>query len=382
MKQNEILNLIDVDVIPYQENEVDVESTVIPFEEILTLGFAAELTQPIFEIINKKNEMVDQLYKIGLPEGAHLSDYKDGKFGTLSDNEQIQNPGQSMMDQMDKVSLNPSTIAMMGMLANMEKQLDDIRELQEEMMKFIELKEKSEQRGNLAFLQDIYENYKFNTDNEKYLENNHLKVLDIKQTAEQKIEFYKTQIKDVIDKDKLLHSDFEVNKDKKSTKNNLGEYQLALYTYAFASLMDIIFLENYNEEFLRNIKNKILSYKEEYQSLYDSVMGKIEVDAQTSVEQHILGGVSKASKLLGGKLKNTSFGKKHNVEDKMNWVSEGVGNYKEHRADISGLKLIENNQAKVDPFIENIDKINQVYNKPVEVLFDKKGIYIKQTEVD
>ena len=377
MEKNELLNLINLDVIPYQENEVDAESTIIPFEEILSLGLAVELTQPILEIINKKNEMADQLYKIGLPEGTHLADYKDGKRGAaLEDKSQI--TGQSLVDQVDKVSLNPSTIAMMGMLANMEKQLDDIKELQEEMMQFLELKEKSEQRGNLSFLQDIYENYKFNTDNEKYLENNHLKVLDIKQTAEQKIEFYKTQIKDVIDKDKLLHSDVEVNKDKKNTKNNLGEYQLALYTYAFSSLMDIIFLENYNEEFLENIKNKIISYKEEYQSLYDNVMDKIEVDAQTSVEQHILGGVSKASKMLGGKLKNTNFGKKYDMEHKMTRVSDSVGYYKEHRADISGLKLIENNQAKVDPFIENIDKINQVYNKPVEVLFDKKGIYINQ----
>lgn len=49
---------------------------------------------------------------------------------------------------------------------------------------------KAEVGENLTVPCDILENYKFNWNNEKHKASNHIKVLDIKQSAEHKINLY------------------------------------------------------------------------------------------------------------------------------------------------------------------------------------------------
>ncbi len=38
----------------------------------------------------------------------------------------------------------------------------------------------------------------------------------------------------------------------------------------------------------------------------------------------------------------------------------------------------ESRTDDVKVFIDNIDRVNMLYNNPMEVLFDKDGLYIKQ----
>lgn len=38
----------------------------------------------------------------------------------------------------------------------------------------------------------------------------------------------------------------------------------------------------------------------------------------------------------------------------------------------------ENRTDDVKVFVDNIDRVNMLYNSPMEVLFDKDGLYIKQ----
>ena len=38
--------------------------------------------------------------------------------------------------------------------------------------------------------------------------------------------------------------------------------------------------------------------------------------------------------------------------------------------------LIEHQSNSVRPFIENIDTVNQLYNKPVQLLVDRENLYI------
>ena len=53
-------------------------------------------------------------------------------------------------------------------------------------------------------------NYKYNWENENYKNTRHIKVLDIKQTSEQSIIFYREQIKDLLDKLKKKQSQIAI----------------------------------------------------------------------------------------------------------------------------------------------------------------------------
>lgn len=386
MEKNEVLNVIDVDIVPYEEKKPEKKGTKIPFEKFANLGIGVAIVETLSKTIKHNKIIASGLYRVDFPQGTHLSSFKNGSgfLGMVRDNKTNKVVKQAVINpsEIQKVPIDPTAIAMMAMLANMEKKLADIQELQKEMMQFLEQKEKSEQRGNLIFLQDIYENYKFNTDNDKYKQNNHVKVLDIKQTAEQKIDFYKTQIKTKLEKNELIHWDANVASQEKKLKNDLGEYQLALYTYAFSSLMDIVFLENFDEDFLKKIKEKIKEYKFEYQSIYTEIFNYIEKESDSSVEQLGLDVASKASKGLGGLLEKTFIGDKTGIDKTLTKTGKDIDDFKHKRTDTKTFELIENKESKVGPFIENIERINAVYNKPVVIAFDKDNVYVIDEDKD
>lgn len=86
--------------------------------------------------------------------------------------------------QITPLACDPTMLFMAAALANIDKKLDAIQDMQKEMMDFLVQKEKSDLKGNLNFLFDVFNNYKYNWNNEMYKNSNHIKVLDIRQEAE------------------------------------------------------------------------------------------------------------------------------------------------------------------------------------------------------
>ena len=54
------------------------------------------------------------------------------------------------------------------------KKLDQIEEAQKDIIEFLQLKEKAVLKGNIAVLQEILDEYKYNWDNDKYKNNKHI----------------------------------------------------------------------------------------------------------------------------------------------------------------------------------------------------------------
>lgn len=86
--------------------------------------------------------------------------------------------------QMTPLACDPTMLFMAAALANIDKKLSAIQDMQKEMMDFLVQKEKADLKGNLNFLFDVFNNYKYNWNNEMYKNSNHIKVLDIRQEAE------------------------------------------------------------------------------------------------------------------------------------------------------------------------------------------------------
>ena len=141
---------------------------------------------------------------------------------------------------------DPTMLFMAAALVNIDRKLDTIKEMQQEMLEFLAQKEKAELKGNLIFLYDIFDNYKYNWNNEMYKNSNHTMVLTIKKEAEAKIIFYREQIIGKVNKKSLFHSDQSVDRQLSAVQEQFKDYQLALYILAFSSFLDVMLLENYS----------------------------------------------------------------------------------------------------------------------------------------
>ena len=94
---------------------------------------------------------------------------------------------------------------MAATIATIDKKLDAIQEMQRELLEFLVQKERSDLRGDLNFLSDALNNYKYNWNNETYKSSNYIIVLDIKQESERKIDFFTEQITSKINKKSFFH---------------------------------------------------------------------------------------------------------------------------------------------------------------------------------
>ena len=166
------------------------------------------------------------------------------------------------------LACDPTMLFMAAALANIDKKLDSIKEKQQEMMDFLVQKEKAELKGNLTFLCDVFNNYKYNWDNELYKSSNHTMVLTTKKEAETKIAFHRERIIGKVNKKSIIHNDQLVNKQLTEVRDQFKDYYLALYLLAFSSFLDVLLLENYDKEYLSGISSKLDKYCLEYRELY------------------------------------------------------------------------------------------------------------------
>lgn len=278
--------------------------------------------------------------------------------------------------KMTPLACDPTMLFMAAALVGMEKKLDDIKEIQQEMMDLLIQKEKSELKGSLAFLYDVFNNYKYNWNNEMYRNSNHIKVLDIRQTAESKIIFYREQIIAKVNKKSLLHSDQSVTKQLKSVQDQFKDYQLALYLLAFSSFLEVILLENYNADYLNGISEKLEDYSIKYRELYTRCYAIIENYSSSSVQSAILKGLSKTSTAVGKLVEKIPIVSDTQADETLIATGDKLNDYGIEKIHNQMQVLIERQSNFVRPFVENINVLNALYNKPIQLVADKDNLYI------
>ena len=42
--------------------------------------------------------------------------------------------------------------------------------------------------------------------------------------------------------------------------------------------------------------------------------------------------------------------------------------------------LVDKQNSYVTPFVENIKAVNRLYNRPLEIIFDRENLYLEATE--
>ena len=316
------------------------------------------------------------IYKVSVPKGMHLAKRKDGSgyIGGSLDDMTNKVSGQATFN---KVSLDPTMVCMAAMMASVNKRLDSIEEAQKEMMDYLKQKDKSEVRGNIKFLADIMNNYKYNWDSERYKDSNHVKALDIKQDSESKIDFYRNIIMDKASKKSFIQTDQSVRKQVEVLKENFREYKLSLYMFAFSSLLEVMLLENYEEEYLGKIIDKVENYLFDYKELYSECYNDMESNSKGSVQANLVKGIAKVG-IATSKLASKTPGiKKTSFDESLSEKSEKLyKNTDEKRAE-KMQEFADDTSHNVRPFIECLKAIQYLYNKDIEMVFDGKNVYLE-----
>ena len=278
--------------------------------------------------------------------------------------------------KMTPLACDPTMIFMAAVLANVEKKLDSIQDMQKEMMDFLVQKEKADLKGNLNFLFDVFNNYKYNWNNEMYKNSNHIKVLDIRQEAEKKIAFYREQIIAKVNKKSFIHSDQTVNKQLQMVQDQFKDYQLALYLFGFSSFLEVMLLGNFGKDYLTGISEKLEKYSLHYRELYTKCYDEIESYSSTSVQSSMLKGIAKASTSVGKIVEKIPVISKGQADEALIAAGDKLDELNAGKLRKQMSSLIERQSNSIRPFIENIDTVNELCNKPVELLVDKENLYI------
>ena len=359
------------------KNEISVQTySKIPLSRLTALGTGFEPVVSAIQQVTSHGQATSGFYKVTIPKGTHLAQFKEksGFLGTAVGEHGI--VGQA---QLNPLLCDPTTLLAAATLANIDKKLDAIQEVQQEMLDFLAQKEKSALKADLNFLMDIQNNYKYNWNSEKYKAANHAKVLDIRQEAARQIDFYQEQIKKQLGKKALLHSDHDVQKMLEKVQGEFKEYQLALYIYGFAYFLEVVLQENYEKAYLSAIAKRIDEMAFQYREFYSLAYSQIENLSKSSLQAHLFGGLSAINKGAGTAIAKIPGINKSQIDETLIEAGERIGAYKNRRVQTTMQQLLERQSSCVRPFIDNINAVNRLYNEPVTLIFNHDTLYLGST---
>lgn len=386
-KKNAIIRaMTEIECYPIIQEDVAIqEYTKVPLGQLSAMGATFASVAPAFQNVMQNmasSGVGETLYKMVIPNGVHGTVNSVGNItnasGKIVGRARFVEAGASAAGTVAQI--NPAVMLMAVAISSVTKKLDQLEEAQKDIIEFLQLKEKAVLKGNIAVLQEVLDEYKYNWDNEKYKNNKHIQVQEIKRDAEQSIIFCREQIEKKVAKKGLLHSDRDVKSKIQKVLYEFKDYELAMYIFAFSSFMEVMLLENFDAGYLSSVTKKIELYAGQYRELHQKCYELIEGDSKTSVQAYVLKGVAGLNKVLGkgiAKIPKISAGQ---VDEALIGAGEKVDSFSEKRIE-STMELFAREECScVRPFVDNITAVNMIYNEPLELLFDRDNIYFRLTE--
>ncbi len=280
------------------------------------------------------------------------------------------------------IPYDPTTLAMAIALQQITQKLEDIQKTVDEMFDYMRQRDKSKMRGNLQTLTDVLDGYSLNWDNARYMDNAHMKVLDIKQSATQDMDLCRQQIKKKLDDKAPIEIRGMVESRLDEVLDTLKDYQLATYIYAFASFLDPMLSENFKADRLEDVANRIEEASIRYREAYTLVYDALENSTEGSVDSAVLSGLATASKLLGNAVAKTPVGEHTPIDEALQGGGKALSSF--NRGENKRLleKLHAAKSPDVLPFQENVRAVASLYNEPSRLLTDGEYLYILPTALE
>ncbi len=359
----------------------------IPFTEFSALGIAASGLVDAFRTASQTTSTSsgEQLYRLdmrGLTGSVQqLSDGSGNLSGVMGDKGIIGHAAYVPVESQTATSklvlpYNPASAFMAVALISIDKKLEAVQTTQKEIVNFLIMEKKAELRGNLNVLNDIWEGLKANFDNELYMESRHNEVLEIRRSAESNIEFERGQIKEAFATKDPFQNKRKVDEKIEKAKLWLGEYQIALYLFGYSTLLDLILLGNFGEDYLEQVKTKLEKYADDYQATYDEVFEQIESDSESLLGSKVIGGAAELTKMAGEALSKTPLGENTPIDTALLDASDSLGDFNDKMLKQTTNNLLERCENCILPFIDSITVVNKLYNQQGVCFIDEENMYL------
>jgi len=266
-----------------------------------------------------------------------------------------------------EIIFDPVTMLVAAELLYISKEVTAIKKQQKEMCEYLKDEKRAHIEAELSFLTTVLNEYKYNIDNETYKASVHIKVMDIKETAEKNIQAARKHLKHFIDQSKIDYS-FLIYE--------LQNYQISVYLYSFSSFVEIIVLENLSETYLEHIQNQIYDLSFAYKELYTECYNYLEKIKSNSISSFALDAASKISGTLGKMIAKTPGISKTQLDENLISGEQKLQTIKESGV-LKAMKAFTNyKDTNVNELIEIIKKINSIFNNESTIMFDEKYLYI------
>ncbi len=360
------------------ERECNLSKAIrIPFTEAALTGGSLMQLAPTLKALVSGNQIGNgSLVRVVFPAGVkgNLAIDKAGMAlgGILKDG--------GGLAQTRLVAVDPATLAaqaaMAAIMMEINKKLDNIQEMQQRILGFLEQDKQAEQQANLKVLTDILEGYKHNWDNTQYLQNHHMKVLDIKQVAEKNNIFYQEQIAAAIKKMPAIHLDQAVKAAITELGKLFSQYRMTLYQFSFASFLEVMLLGNFRQAYLDQVAAKVQEYNQHYQIQFSECRDMIKRYSSESVETKVLAGIGNAGKALGKFIGSVPFLAQGPVDEWLQDNGEALLKGNDEKAQKVAALFSTEEKTGSEVFVDSIRNVALISNQTTDVLFDGEALYL------
>lgn len=345
-----------------------VASLVPAFNTVTTTTTLA--TDGLFTIANKVAGDTLKMAKNGNAWGAMKTATGGSKMVQLAEAGPLTATSQAVS------AINPTTMMMAVALYSIEKQLGEIAETQKQILSFLEIKDEAGIEGDLETLSELINNYKHNWDNEIYVQNSHKMVMDIKRTARSNMLASQKRVAELVASKKLVVGQGQVKSTLSEMEKRFKYYQLALYTYSLASMMEIMLGGNYKEEYITGIKDEIIKLSGNYRELFEKSSLYLEKLGRSAVEANVLKGIGTAGKAVGKFIGSIPLVKEGPVDE---FLQDGGANLKKNaigmeKQAVHQFAALNNSGTHI--FVNKMEDMIQIYNHTERICFDDKQIYL------
>lgn len=327
-------------------------------------------TQGLYQLANAGVGDTLKIAKNGNFWGAFKTADGSSKFAQLQAAEPLSTTSTAVMP------IDPATMMMAVALFAIEQQLKGIEEKQKQILSFLEIEKESETEADVEILSKMITTYKHNWNNEHFIASNHKMVLDIQRTARKNILSYKKKVAELLDSKKLIVAQAKVKSTLSDLQKKFKYYRLSLYTFAMASVVEIMLSGNFKEAYIADVKTEIKKFSLEYRDLFTECSMYLEKMASGSVEANVMKGIGVASKAVGKFIGSIPVVKEGQVDE---FLQDGGAHLKENAQDMQ-KNILESFATLHNPgtgvFMEKMEDMIQIYNHTDRICFDDKNIYL------
>ncbi|MDO4649220.1 MAG: hypothetical protein Q4B26_11275 [Eubacteriales bacterium] len=384
-EENSLLEITDAYQIVKRSGFENKKVLSVPIAELSTLGAGVSSLIPAFNTVTHTITIpVDGVYTIANARpGDFLKTAKNGNaWGALKNAD-----GGSRLVQLQKLenlqgsaqtvaALNPTTILMSAALYSIEQELGKIEEKQQEILSFLEVEKESEIEADVDMLMAIIQKYKMNWENEHFLASNHKMVLDIQRTARKNMLSYQKIVCETIEKKHRIVAHNKVTQTYIDFEKKFKYYWLSLYSFSFASMLEIMLSGNFNEEYVAGIKNELVDMSQTYRELFARSSLYLEKLGSSAVDTNVLKGVGAAGKAVGKFIGSIPLIKEGPVDE----LLQDTGAKLEENMKGAEKQAVYNFASLSNPatsvFIDKMGTLIQIYDHTEEICADEKKIYL------